>query len=246
MEYCGSRTVSKYIRHTFAEAKDQLNSHQQKGDSEPKLDSVQARPLIKQLLLGLKAMHDIGICHRDLKVTNLLINRHKTLKIIDYGFSTYYVDTKLSDGDRIIRKRLDMFCGTPSYMAPEMIVIRINKKMESNARKGKELSSEVSSLIENFQQEFKRYKTFYHGDKVDIWAVGVVIFKILTGAYAFGGKFSKNALGLILIAEDNPLLKANILRGRVNYPKYLDNQIVHLMSQMMRLEPESRISISQV
>jgi serine/threonine protein kinase len=91
MEYCGSRTVSKYIRHTFNEVRS-VQFHQNKGDSEPKLDSEQAKPLIRQLLSGLKAMHDLGICHRDLKVTNLLINRHKALKIIDYGFSTYFVD----------------------------------------------------------------------------------------------------------------------------------------------------------
>jgi serine/threonine protein kinase len=51
------------------------------------------------------------------------------------------------------------------------------------------MSSEVSSLIQNFEQEFKKYKSYYYGDKLDIWAIGVVIYKILTGAYAFGCKY---------------------------------------------------------
>jgi serine/threonine protein kinase len=148
MEYCGSRTVSKFIRHTFAEAR-MNHPALSKGESEARLDNSQAKPLIKQLLMGLKAIHEEGICHRDLKVTNLLINRHKALKIIDYGFSTYYKDWKLSEENRTVRKRLDMYCGTPSYMAPEMIVIRINKKLGAN-QKAREMSSETSSLIENF------------------------------------------------------------------------------------------------
>ena len=133
-------------------------------------------------------MHDKGLCHRDLKVTNLLVNRYKALKLIDYGFATYYVDEKLSSGDQIIRKRLDLYCGTPSYMAPEMVVMRVKRKMEDKRLRGEEYSSEISSLIENYKEEMKGYKTYYYGDRVDIWAVGVVIFKILTGMYAFGRK----------------------------------------------------------
>ena len=134
-------------------------------------------------------MHSKGLCHRDLKVTKFLVNRHKSLKLIDYGFATYYVDETLSGTNQIIRKRLDLYCGTPSYMAPEMIVMRVKRKMEDKLLRGDDYSSEISSLIENYKQEIKSYKTYYYGDKVDIWATGVVIFKILTGMYAFGRKF---------------------------------------------------------
>jgi serine/threonine protein kinase len=74
-------------------------------------------------------------------------------------------------------------------MAPEMVVMRVKKKIQDKRMRGDEYSSEISSLIEDFKPEIKAYKTYYYGDKVDIWATGVVIFKVLTGMYAFGRKF---------------------------------------------------------
>jgi MAP/microtubule affinity-regulating kinase len=46
-----------------------------------------------------------------LKLENILIDDRNNVKIIDYGFSVYQPD----DG------KLKIFCGTPSYMAPEII-----------------------------------------------------------------------------------------------------------------------------
>jgi serine/threonine protein kinase len=98
-------------------------------------------------------MHDEGICHRDLKVTNLLVNRFKHLKLIDYGFGTFFINKKLGETSSV-RRRLDLYCGTPSYMAPEMIVMRVKRKMEDKKAKGEEYSSELSSLIETYKHEF--------------------------------------------------------------------------------------------
>ena len=48
--------------------------------------------------------------HRDIKLENVMIDAHNNVKIIDFGFSiTIPKDKKLS-----------IFCGTPSYMAPEI------------------------------------------------------------------------------------------------------------------------------
>jgi serine/threonine protein kinase len=73
------------------------------SESYPKLSPEEAKPLIRQLLVGIQAMHSKGLCHRDLKVTNLLVNRHKALKLIDYGFATYYIDESLSSGNNLVR-----------------------------------------------------------------------------------------------------------------------------------------------
>ena len=49
--------------------------------------------------------------HRDIKLENVMIDSNNNVKIIDFGFSiTIPKDKKLS-----------IFCGTPSYMAPEII-----------------------------------------------------------------------------------------------------------------------------
>jgi serine/threonine protein kinase len=56
-------------------------------------------------------MHQKNVTHRDIKLENLLLEDNtKNIKIIDFGFSIVSKDKKLTS-----------FCGTPSYMSPEII-----------------------------------------------------------------------------------------------------------------------------
>lgn len=76
-----------------------------------RLDDAMAKRLTYQVAQGIKYLHDRHIVHRDVKLENLLLDEAGTVKIIDFGFSTI-----LPPG-----KRLKIFCGTPSYMAPEIV-----------------------------------------------------------------------------------------------------------------------------
>jgi len=67
--------------------------------------------IIYQLSQGIKYIHDRNIVHRDVKLENLLLDGKGTVKIIDFGFSTVVPPGK----------KLNVFCGTPSYMAPEVV-----------------------------------------------------------------------------------------------------------------------------
>ena len=69
------------------------------------------RKYMKQLSNGLKYLLDNNILHRDLKPQNILLSKNYDIKITDFGFATYY--TK----DTII----NTLCGSPMYMAPEII-----------------------------------------------------------------------------------------------------------------------------
>ena len=53
-----------------------------------KLDENEASYFFFQLINGIENIHHYGICHRDLKFENLLINSSNILKIIDFGLST--------------------------------------------------------------------------------------------------------------------------------------------------------------
>jgi len=60
------------------------------------------------VVLALEHVHSHGIVYRDLKPENLMITRNGYLKVIDFGFAKK-------------RNQSTSLCGTPAYLAPEMI-----------------------------------------------------------------------------------------------------------------------------
>ncbi|XP_043909920.1 inactive serine/threonine-protein kinase PLK5 [Protopterus annectens] len=70
---------------------------------------------MKQIVRGLQYLQQKGIIHRDLKLSNFFITKNMELKIGDFGLAT-----KVGQAER---KRC-IVCGTPNYLAPEVI----NKK----------------------------------------------------------------------------------------------------------------------
>ena len=67
------------------------------------------RLIFSQLLDGLEAIHNLNICHRDIKLNNILIGDNDyTLKYVDFGMATES------------QSKLETFLGTPNYAAPEL------------------------------------------------------------------------------------------------------------------------------
>lgn len=148
-----------------------------------------ARLLYRQVVDGVSYCHDRMVAHRDLKLENLLLDKQDKIKIIDFGFAAQVAtkDTKLK-----------AFCGTPSYMAPEII-------------RGEG----------------------YSGFAADVWALGVVIFTLLTGSFPF-------------TARTEMQLYAKIRRGGFLCPDALGDVPKRLIKGIIRAEAASRPSAALI
>lgn len=82
-----------------------------KRRSNRRLEEIEARRVFKQVLLGIEYCHHRLVTHRDIKLENILLDDSNNIKIIDFGFSTCFSH----------EKKVKMFCGTPSYMSPEIV-----------------------------------------------------------------------------------------------------------------------------
>ena len=76
-----------------------------------KLSEEESLKYFHQLINALFYLHSQNIAHRDIKIDNMLLDRNRDLKLVDFGLSTKYPDDNL----------LDQPCGTVVYAAPEVL-----------------------------------------------------------------------------------------------------------------------------
>eukprot|EP00002_Diphylleia_rotans_P028014 TRINITY_DN5647_c0_g1_i1.p1 TRINITY_DN5647_c0_g1~~TRINITY_DN5647_c0_g1_i1.p1 ORF type:complete len:620 (+),score=142.87 TRINITY_DN5647_c0_g1_i1:129-1988(+) len=76
-----------------------------------RLKEHRAKKIFRDIVEAIEYCHSLNIIHRDLKPENILLDKHKNIKLIDFGLS----NTLRRDFG--LRSR----CGSPYYVAPEMV-----------------------------------------------------------------------------------------------------------------------------
>ena len=124
------------------------------SETTPGLTEPQARYWFKQILLGLKHLRDLGICHRDLSPENVMMDHNQCL-VIDFGMclrvpysnpQTCGV-TDITRGTQKLLFSPQGACGKLPYMSPEI---------------------------------YKNRQPF-DGELADIWTAGTILFCMITG-----------------------------------------------------------------
>jgi len=77
-----------------------------------RLTEAEVKYYLSQLVQSVHYMHSINVIHRDLKLGNLFLDKQLRIKVGDLGLAT-----KLSTSD----EKRKTICGTPNYIAPEVI-----------------------------------------------------------------------------------------------------------------------------
>eukprot|EP00359_Climacostomum_virens_P003916 CAMPEP_0204901482 /NCGR_PEP_ID=MMETSP1397-20131031/3106_1 /ASSEMBLY_ACC=CAM_ASM_000891 /TAXON_ID=49980 /ORGANISM="Climacostomum Climacostomum virens, Strain Stock W-24" /LENGTH=417 /DNA_ID=CAMNT_0052069847 /DNA_START=219 /DNA_END=1472 /DNA_ORIENTATION=+ len=152
------------------------------------LTESEAKRLFRQVLSAMDYCHSLNVTHRDLKLENILLDDRRNIKLIDFGFATCFPNDK----------KAKIFCGTPSYMSPEIV-----------ARKE------------------------YNGPPADVWALGVLLFVMLSGTYPFKGRDDKD-------------LYRKILRGQFEIPQVIAAAPRALIHRMMSIDPGRRPSVKEL
>ncbi|EFJ20048.1 hypothetical protein SELMODRAFT_110120, partial [Selaginella moellendorffii] len=144
MEYVCGGEFFTYLRHTG------------------RFDEATSRFYASQVLLAFEHIHGMDIIYRDLKPENLLLDEKGNIKIADFGFA------------KQIDRRTYTLCGTPDYLAPEIIL---------NKGHGKPVDWWAFGVL--IYEMLAGYPPFYDDDAIGTYQ------KILAGKLQFPGHFSR-------------------------------------------------------
>ena len=186
MEFCGGSNLRNFI--------------DKNKNNNILIDEDILKNIIKQICIGIKAIHDKKIVHRDLKPENIFINEDKIIKIGDFGISKQLeiYNIKIS-----INKE-----GTYDYIAPEILYKGIYNNKSDIWSLGCIIYELFNLSVYNQDKTFNEIKQINSNIYNDKWQV--LIDSLLQPDY--NKRFDINQINQFL---ENKLNKKNIIIGEI-------------------------------
>uniref|UniRef100_A0A8C9V3C8 Protein kinase C n=1 Tax=Scleropages formosus TaxID=113540 RepID=A0A8C9V3C8_SCLFO len=148
-----------------------------------KFEEGRARFYAAEITSALMFLHGNGIIYRDLKLDNVLLDKDGHCKLADFGMCKEGMFEGMATGT---------FCGTPDYIAPEIL------------------------------------QEMLYGPSVDWWALGVLLYEMLSGHAPFE-------------AENEDDLFESILNEEIVYASWLSSDAVDILKAFLTKNPARRL-----
>ena len=132
----------------------------------------EALPIAKQIAEALEAAHEQAIIHRDLKPANIKVRSDGTVKVLDFGLA------KAMDTARAADSRADSPTITSPAITQAGIILGTAAYMSPEQARGKTVDR-----------------------RADLWALGCVLYEMLTAARAFDGETTTDVLSAVVSKE---------------------------------------------
>jgi len=166
--------------------------------SQNKLAETACQNVIRQTAKALYYLHRKNIYHRDLKCENILVKNSKTNNIKDIEIRITDFGLAVDSGQEF----QETTCGTPLYMAPEILS----------------------------RQSYSK--------NVDIWSLGIIAYKIMTGKFPFPDNLSQSEL------------TKKIQEGKFDFSTrvFIDysERAIDLVKRMLKVDPATRIQAGEI
>ncbi|CDW75605.1 UNKNOWN [Stylonychia lemnae] len=188
---------------------EQIQNNGQKG-----LPPTLAKFYSAELVCALEYIHSFSIAHRDLKPQNILIDEQFHLKIIDFGDSKEITEQDMIENQRISTSKI-------SSGSFSKILLNKDQRDHHNHREGTFVGTPLYVAPEML--EFNQSGYFS-----DLWALGCIIYQLLTGVTPFQGK-------------NHDEVFSNILERKIKFPPYMEREAVDLIDKLLAFNPEARI-----
>lgn len=192
------------------------------------LDHERMSYLLYQILCGIRHLHSAGIIHRDLKPSNIVVKTDCTLKILDFGLARTACTNFM----------MTPYVVTRYYRAPEVI---LGMKYKENV--------DIWSVGCIMGEMIKGSVIFQGTDHIDQW--NKVIEILGTPSLEFMNRLMETVRNYVMNKPQFPGVSFNELfpdwafPSETEHDKIKTSQARDLLSKMLVIDPESRISVQE-